>query len=54
MIDDSIPEENPEDPIDPIDISPEICPVIPFVVDEIYNGDEYTHYIELLFTQDWQ
>ncbi len=32
----------------------ETCPISPFVIDEVYNGDEYTHYIELLFTQDWE
>ncbi|AKH32826.1 hypothetical protein XF24_00493 [candidate division SR1 bacterium Aalborg_AAW-1] len=33
---------------------PAQCPVSPFVVDEIFNGEEYGHYIELLFTQDWE
>ena len=33
---------------------PAQCPVSPFVVDEIFNGEEYGHYIELLFAQDWQ
>ena len=39
----------PEEPEEPAQ-----CPVSPFVVDEIFNGEEYGHYIELLFAQDWQ
>ena len=44
-----IEPEDPDEPEEPTDF-----PVSPFVLDELYNGDHYGQYLELLFTQDWE